>query len=220
MALTYKPRVKETTTSTGTGPWTLAGASSRFQAVSTIGDGNKAYFIVESGTDWMEFIGLYTSAGNTLTVDTFLSSSTGSPLSLSGTSTIFLTPPTSFYSSNLPVIRARVMATSNVTLATGLENGDTVNGVTLATGDAVFLTGQTDQKENRVWVVKASGAPDPHPLMPTGANVTSWLVIASEGTLGKDRLYTCTSNTSVAGTDNLTWGNAASVMVGDSGSGG
>lgn len=51
----------------------------------------------------------------------------------------------------------RVRSTANVVLASGLENGDTLNGVTLATGDNVFLGSQTAPAENGIYTVVASG---------------------------------------------------------------
>lgn len=53
----------------------------------------------------------------------------------------------------------RVIATTNGTLATAYENGDTVDGVTLATGDRILLAGQTSASENGIYTVNASGAP-------------------------------------------------------------
>ena len=59
-------------------------------------------------------------------------------------------------------VHAAVQAatTANVTLASALENGDTLDGVTLATGNRVLVKNQTDKTENGIYVVKASGAPD------------------------------------------------------------
>jgi hypothetical protein len=45
------------------------------------------------------------------------------------------------------------------TLATSFENGDTVGGVTLATGDRILIKNQADAGENGIYVVAASGAP-------------------------------------------------------------
>jgi len=45
------------------------------------------------------------------------------------------------------------------TLSTAFENGDTVDGVTLSTGDRLLLTGQTSAVENGIYTVNASGAP-------------------------------------------------------------
>jgi hypothetical protein len=75
MALVLKDRVKETTTSTGTGAVTLAGASTGFQAFSAVGDGNQTYYTITDGTDWEAGIGTYTSSGTTLSRDTVLASS-------------------------------------------------------------------------------------------------------------------------------------------------
>ncbi|WP_287159051.1 SGNH/GDSL hydrolase family protein [Mesorhizobium sp.] len=47
--------------------------------------------------------------------------------------------------------------TTNVDIATAMENGDTLDALTLATGDRVALTGQTAPAQNGVWVVQASG---------------------------------------------------------------
>jgi hypothetical protein len=52
----------------------------------------------------------------------------------------------------------RVRATANVDIATALENGDTLNGVTLATGNVVFLPSQSSAAQNGLYEVQASGA--------------------------------------------------------------
>ncbi len=77
MALVIKDRVKETTTTTGTGTYTLAGAEVGFQAFSSIGDGNTTYYSVTDGGDWEVGIGTYTASGTTLARATILSSSNG-----------------------------------------------------------------------------------------------------------------------------------------------
>jgi len=51
-----------------------------------------------------------------------------------------------------------VRATANVAIATALENGDTLNGVTLVTGMNVFLPYQTNPAESGIYTVVASGA--------------------------------------------------------------
>jgi hypothetical protein len=75
MALVIKDRVKETTTTTGTGTYTLAGAEVGFQSFSTIGNGNTTYYAVTNNNDWEVGIGTYTSSGTTLARTTILSSS-------------------------------------------------------------------------------------------------------------------------------------------------
>ena len=94
MPLVLADRVQETTTTTGTGTITLAGAVSGFRSFSVIGDGNTTYYTVTSGTEWEVGIGTYTSSGTTLARTTIISSSnSGSPITLAGTSNVFVTLP-------------------------------------------------------------------------------------------------------------------------------
>lgn len=74
MALVVKDRVKETSTTTGTGTFTLAGAADGFQSFAAIGDGNTTFYTISDGTDWEVGIGTYTASGTTLSRDTILSS--------------------------------------------------------------------------------------------------------------------------------------------------
>jgi hypothetical protein len=73
MALVIKDRIKETSTTTGTGTLTLAGASTGFKAFSEIGSGNTTYYAISDGTDWE--VGLGTVGSGTLSRDTILASS-------------------------------------------------------------------------------------------------------------------------------------------------
>ena len=75
MALVVKDRVKEISTTTGTGTFTLGGAADGFQSFSVIGDGNQTYYAISDGTDWEVGIGTYTASGTTLSRDTILESS-------------------------------------------------------------------------------------------------------------------------------------------------
>ena len=95
MAYVQKDRVKETSTTTGTGTYTLAGAATGFQAFSVIGDGNTCCYAAEDGTDWEVGIGTYTLSGTTLARTTILASSnSGSAVNWSsGTRNIFCTLP-------------------------------------------------------------------------------------------------------------------------------
>ena len=74
MALVLKDRVKETSTTTGTGTLTLGGAVTDYQAFSSaIGNGNTTYYAIDSGTEWE--VGLGTVGAGTLSRDTILASS-------------------------------------------------------------------------------------------------------------------------------------------------
>jgi len=95
MALVLKDRVKETTTTTGTGTYTLAGAVTGFEAFSSVGNSNTTYYACTDGTDFEVGIGTYTSSGTTLARTTILqSSNSDSAVSWSsGTKTIFCAQP-------------------------------------------------------------------------------------------------------------------------------
>jgi hypothetical protein len=99
MALVLKDRVKETSTTVGTGTLTLAGAVSGFQSFAAIGNGNTTYYAISdpaAGT-WEVGIGTYTSSGTTLSRDTVLSSSNGGSLVSfgAGSKDVFVTYPSS-----------------------------------------------------------------------------------------------------------------------------
>lgn len=53
----------------------------------------------------------------------------------------------------------KAATTANITLATDVENGDTLDGVTLATGNRILIKNQTTKSQNGVYTVNASGAP-------------------------------------------------------------
>jgi hypothetical protein len=77
MPLVVKDRVNETSTTTGTGTFTLAGAVTGFQTFAAIGDGNTTYYtiVLQGGSEFEVGLGTYTSSGTTLSRDTILSSS-------------------------------------------------------------------------------------------------------------------------------------------------
>jgi len=52
----------------------------------------------------------------------------------------------------------RVATTANINLSSELENGDTIDGITLATGNRILVKNQTTKSQNGVYVVQESGA--------------------------------------------------------------
>jgi hypothetical protein len=97
MALVLADRVKETTTTTGTGTVTLLGASTGFQSFAVIGNANTTYYTIagQTGSEWEVGIGTYTLSGTTLARTTVLASSnSGSLVNFSaGTKDVFVTYP-------------------------------------------------------------------------------------------------------------------------------
>ena len=99
MALVVKDRVKETTTTTGTGTINLAGAASGFQSfVDGVGDGNTTYYVIEdaNGTAWEVGIGTITDASPDTLARTTVLASTNSNNAVnwaSGAKTVFITYP-------------------------------------------------------------------------------------------------------------------------------
>jgi hypothetical protein len=99
MALVVKDRVKETTTTTGTGAISLGGAVNRFVTFSSVlSDGDTTYYAIENLGTANEFevgIGTYASSGNTLTRTTVLASSNSNNAVnfSSGNKEIFITYP-------------------------------------------------------------------------------------------------------------------------------
>ena len=95
MALVIRDRVKETSTTTGTGTFTLAGAVTGFESFASVGNSNTTYYCCTDNTDFEIGIGTYTSSGTTLSRDTILqSSNSDSKVDWgAGTRTIFCTYP-------------------------------------------------------------------------------------------------------------------------------
>lgn len=99
----------------------------------------------------------------------------------------------------------RVATTVNAALATAYENGDTVDGVVLATGDRILIKNQTTGAENGIYVVAASGAPTRASDADASAEVTSGLAtFVSEGTVnGNTQWSLITDDPIVLGTTSL-----------------
>jgi hypothetical protein len=141
MAFVVADRVKETTTTTGTGTVTLLGASAGFQSFAVIGDTNTTYYTIaaQTGTEWEVGIGTYTSSGTTLARTTvFSSSNSGSLVDFSaGSKDVFVA-----YPAEMAAFSAAGAVTENFTTFTGTytmtpgKNGFSVGPVTVSSGSA------------------------------------------------------------------------------------
>jgi len=122
---------------------------------------------------------------------------------------------------------ARVGSTANVIIASELENGDTIDGVTLVTGDRVLLKNQSTASENGLYIVVASGAASRDPEFDIIEELAGQLILVSEGSANADDLYLCTTDASATlGSSAISYtqvfpssgGTVTSVAVADSGS--
>jgi hypothetical protein len=147
MPLVVKDRVRETTTTAGTGTITLAGVVTGFQSFSVIGNGNTTFYtIAGQGTaEWEVGIGTYTSSGTTLSRDTVLeSSASGAKVTFSaGTKDVFVTYPADRTLTGggggigALVVNATTV-TENYTVESG-TNAQSVGPITVASGVAVTV---------------------------------------------------------------------------------
>jgi len=130
MALVLDDRVQETTTTTGTGTVTLAGAVTGYQSFAAIGNGNTTYYCITDGTNWETGLGTYTSSGTTLARTTVLESSNSNNLVnfSAGSKNVFVTYPAS----------QAVLLNATQTLT-----NKTLQGGAIASGTAVTLTNQS-----------------------------------------------------------------------------
>jgi len=133
MALVVKDRVKETTTTTGTGTYTLGGAVTGFETfTSNLSNADTTYYVCTDGTDFEVGIGTFTSSGTTLARTTILASSNSNNAVnwTSGTREIFIT-----YPADKSVF---LDASGNLTLGADLSVGD---DLALASDGAIITFG-------------------------------------------------------------------------------
>lgn len=88
--------------------------------------------------------------------------------------------------------QVRVATTANITIATALNNGDTIDGVTLATNDIVLVKNQTTKQQNGVYVVGVSPARSAE--FDTYNEHAGAMVAVVEGTAGAGSVWFCTAN--------------------------
>jgi len=151
MALVINDRVKETSTTTGTGTLDLAGAETGYESfVSGVGTTNTTYYAIElnSAGEWEVGIGTVTDATpDTLSRDTVISSSNGDALVnfSAGSKNVFCTLPAKKTIS--PVMDATTFVvthastiTEDQTLDSGVLAGPvTITGTQTITGTLVVI---------------------------------------------------------------------------------
>lgn len=88
----------------------------------------------------------------------------------------------------------RVATTTPGTLATSFENGDTIDGVVLATGDRILIKDQVATTDNGIYIVAASGAPARAADADSGSELVNASVYVQEGTTKSDKQFVCTTD--------------------------
>ena len=149
MALVIADRVKDSTTTTGTGTITLSGtAPTGYQNFSVIGNTNTTYYCIvhQTANEWEVGVGTYTSSGTTLARTTVLANSSATqPTALTfsaGTKDVFVTYPSEYSAytgGSQGIVLNNTTISANYTIATGV-NGFSVGPITVGSGYAVTVT--------------------------------------------------------------------------------
>ena len=108
--------------------------------------------------------------------------------------------------------------TANITISTALNNGDTLDGVTLSTNDRVLVKDQSTASQNGIYIVGASPARAED--LAAGSDAAGMFTFVEQGTVNADNGFVCTSNkgSAVTGTNNLTFAQfsgAGQITAGD-----
>lgn len=121
-----------------------------------------------------------------------------------------------------PKQAVRAATTVAGTLASDFENGDSIDGVTLVTGDRILIKDQAAPAENGIYIVAASGAPtratDFDSLSPID-EINGAYVAVQEGTANQGKLFVQTGTVATINTDaiNFTFFNSVSGLTGGDG---
>ena len=108
---------------------------------------------------------------------------------------LFGSPKTTTVSAGSWKDPVRTCAVTNGTLSTAFANGQTVNGITLATGDRIVLMAQSSGAENGIYTVNASGAPTRAADMDSAEEVLGACVFVLTGDVGEGDVVRCTNET-------------------------
>lgn len=118
-----------------------------------------------------------------------------------------------------PKSAVRAATTAAATLGTDFENGDTIDGIVLATGDRILIKDQTTASENGIYVVAAAGAPSRSADANTSSEIASAFVFVEEGTTNGDTAwFTDFNNSQTLGVDAVNWNqfsSAADIAAGE-----
>jgi len=123
-------------------------------------------------------------------------------------------------------IICRVATTANIDLTADLQNGDTLDGITLSTGNKILVKDQSTASQNGIYDVVASGTATRNTDNDAIGELAGQIVVIQEGSTHADDLFLCTTDTSATlDSDNITFtqvfpstgGTVTQVAVADSG---
>lgn len=100
-----------------------------------------------------------------------------------------------------PKAAVRVASTGPGVLATDFENGDTVDGVVLATGDRILIWQQASAAQNGIYIVAASGAPARSSDFDAPSEIPGAYTVAEFGTAYQGVLFVSLSSPGTIGVD-------------------
>lgn len=96
---------------------------------------------------------------------------------------------------NIHYKTVRLATTANITISTALNDGDSLDGVTLANGDMVLVKDQSSASENGIYIVGASPARDPS--YNSDYAIRGSKVLVREGTSNANKVYVCTNTSAI-----------------------
>jgi len=216
MALVLKDRVKETTTTTGTGTYTLAGAVTGFEAFSEIGDGNTTYYCCSDGIDFEVGVGTYTASGTTLARTTILQSSNSDAAVnwTAGTRSIFITQPAEkalFLDASDNFSSAATSVTLSAINAAIDSNTDSINIGDGSGGGTTPILGHNTVVGNGAGATLSTGGSNTFLGADSGATTTTSNRNVYIGKAAGDTMFG--SNNVVVGTQALASGSAGADQV-------
>ncbi len=195
----FYDRIREATTTSGTGTITLSGAVSGYQAFSTVGNGALVYYVIadQAGGNWETGIGTYTLSGTTLARTTVLASSNAGSLVSFGSNTkdVFASVP-AFLLNRVPYTLFDHYADGSSTSTNGTF--DTLYTDTLA-GNALLNVGDKIIAQYTLTFVSSATATREVKLAFAGNTIldTGALTFTSTGTATIDATIIEASSTSV-----------------------
>ena len=191
-----------------------------------VGDGSN--FVTESGATARTSLGLgtiATQAANNVAITGGSVTGMSTPSSASDVTT------KSYVDDLVAGLKTRIICraatTANIDLTADLQNGDTLDGITLATGNRILVKDQSTGSQNGIYTVVASGTASRDTDFDTTAELAGQLAIIQEGTSNGDKIFLCTTDSDASlGSDTITFtqvqpqftGTVSSVAVADAGS--